>query len=88
MSYLNKLYGMMPTVDLSSKGIALAVLFQNKKNIKGLKFLIDGHENFQISIKDFEKLLSDRRIDYANDIDAEFIEGWKKQFLTNEKRGV
>ena len=58
----NQLFAMMPTVEQSKMGVALIVLEENKKNVKGLKFIVNGHDIFSLSVKDFQELLDNNRI--------------------------
>jgi hypothetical protein len=58
----NQLFAMMPTIEQSGMGVALIVLEENKKNVKGLKFIVNGHDTFSLSVKDFQKLLDSNKI--------------------------
>lgn len=84
--FKNKLYGVLPSVDTNARCVAIAVLEENKKNVRGLKFLVNGNENFKLPIRDFETLLTSGRISHADDIPPEIVEELSKQWLTNAEK--
>lgn len=84
--YKNRLYAMMPTIDKSSMGIALIVLKETKKNVKGVKFLVNGHANFKLSVKDFEQLLEYKKISLADEQPpTEIIDELNEIYLAGHK---
>ena len=76
---------MMPTVDAGGQGVALIVLEEDKKNIKGLKILTNGNANFSISRNDFEKLIDNKRIDFADQLLPSMQEDIYQTYLRNQK---
>jgi hypothetical protein len=84
--YKNRLYAMMPTIDKSNMGIALVVLEETKKNVKGVKFVVNGHANFKLSVKDFEQLLEYRKISLADEQPpTEVIDELNKIYLAGSR---
>ena len=81
-NFLNQFYAMMPTTDISGLGVALIVLDQNKKNIKGMKILANGNlQKFDISHKLFQELIDNQRIELVETAPDDVVEEMKQIYL-------
>lgn len=83
--YENQLFAMMPTIDRSGQGIALIVLKETTKNVVGLKFVVNDHDYFELSVKDFEKLIEGKKIAFVENTPTDIIDALMPIFNLKKK---
>lgn len=86
--YKNRLFAMMPTIDESGQGISLVVLEENKKNIRGLKFIVNDCQPFKLSVTDFQSLIDKNKIMEADIIPPDVLEEMREIYLHKSEKGV
>jgi hypothetical protein len=83
--YINQLFAMMPTIDRSGQGIALIVLKETAKKVVGLKFVVNDHDYFELSVKDFEKLIEGKKIAFVENTPTDIIDALMPIFNLKKK---
>lgn len=83
--YKNRLYGVMPTVDETGHGVFVAILEENKKNVKGLRFVVNDCLYLQLPVPEFERLLENKKIAFASELPSDVLEEMTKIYLQKKK---
>lgn len=83
--YKNRLYGVMPTIDATGQGVFVAILEENKRNVKGLRFVVNDCLYLQLPVKEFERLLENKKIALASEIPSDVLTEMTEIYLQKKK---